>query len=102
MRNIYSQQRRNFYAAIWPLALNTKYKRRRFEVKHHTGMFWKHPCSQVEREEVGATVYFSLKRKAEGTKNNFFACSLGRQDTSFHRITESQNSRGWKGPLWVI
>jgi len=19
-----------------------------------------------------------------------------------HRITESQNSRGWKGPLWVI
>ena len=20
----------------------------------------------------------------------------------FHRITESQNSRGWKGPLWVI
>jgi len=21
---------------------------------------------------------------------------------AFHRITESQNSRGWKGPLWVI
>ena len=21
---------------------------------------------------------------------------------SLHRITESQNSRGWKGPLWVI
>jgi len=20
----------------------------------------------------------------------------------YHRITESQNSRGWKGPLWVI
>jgi len=20
----------------------------------------------------------------------------------FHRITESQNGRGWKGPLWVI
>ena len=20
----------------------------------------------------------------------------------FHRTTESQNSRGWKGPLWVI
>ena len=26
-----------------------------------------------------------------------FAVSL-----PFHRITESQNSRGWKGPLWVI
>jgi len=22
--------------------------------------------------------------------------------TNNHRITESQNSRGWKGPLWVI
>ena len=22
--------------------------------------------------------------------------------SEFHRITESQNSRGWKGPLWVI
>jgi len=21
---------------------------------------------------------------------------------NFHRITESQNGRGWKGPLWVI
>jgi len=21
---------------------------------------------------------------------------------SYYRITESQNSRGWKGPLWVI
>jgi len=25
-----------------------------------------------------------------------------RMDTMVHRITESQNSRGWKGPLWVI
>jgi len=24
------------------------------------------------------------------------------QSISNHRITESQNSRGWKGPLWVI
>jgi len=23
-------------------------------------------------------------------------------ERSDHRITESQNSRGWKGPLWVI
>ena len=23
-------------------------------------------------------------------------------DCQNHRITESQNSRGWKGPLWVI
>ena len=23
-------------------------------------------------------------------------------DPLIHRITESQNSRGWKGPLWVI
>jgi len=22
--------------------------------------------------------------------------------TAAHRITESQNGRGWKGPLWVI
>jgi len=22
--------------------------------------------------------------------------------SQYHRITESQNSRGWKGPLWVI
>jgi len=21
---------------------------------------------------------------------------------TYHRITESQNVRGWKGPLWVI
>jgi len=27
----------------------------------------------------------------------------GRQDKALgHRITESQNGRGWKGPLWVI
>jgi len=26
--------------------------------------------------------------------------ALGKADC--HRITESQNSRGWKGPLWVI
>ena len=26
-------------------------------------------------------------------------CQAARED---HRITESQNSRGWKGPLWVI
>jgi len=25
-----------------------------------------------------------------------------RVEGRFHRITESQNSRGWKGPLWVI
>jgi len=28
-------------------------------------------------------------------------CCVG-PDTKNHRITESQNSRGWKGPLWVI
>jgi len=27
---------------------------------------------------------------------------LVRPNTSGYRITESQNSRGWKGPLWVI
>jgi len=26
----------------------------------------------------------------------------GREELAGHRITESQNSRGWKGPLWVI
>ena len=28
-----------------------------------------------------------------------FPCRLILQN---HRITESQNGRGWKGPLWVI
>jgi len=28
--------------------------------------------------------------------------SLGTSWSQNHRITESQNSRGWKGPLWVI
>lgn len=60
MKKICSQ-RRTFYAAIWPFALpNDEYK---FEVKLHTGIFWRHPCSQVGREEVGATVHFFLKRK---------------------------------------
>jgi len=27
---------------------------------------------------------------------------LGLFSLENHRITESQNSRGWKGPLWVI
>ena len=27
---------------------------------------------------------------------------LGTGQQQNHRITESQNSRGWKGPLWVI
>ena len=26
----------------------------------------------------------------------------GKVSALSHRITESQNSRGWKGPLWVI
>jgi len=37
------------------------------------------------------------------------AWALGKQALTVHstfamiyRITESQNSRGWKGPLWVI
>jgi len=28
--------------------------------------------------------------------------SLAYIPSGHHRITESQNSRGWKGPLWVI
>ena len=28
-------------------------------------------------------------------------CTVGERSQN-HRITESQNSRGWKGPLWVI
>jgi len=27
---------------------------------------------------------------------------LPREEYQNHRITESQNGRGWKGPLWVI
>ena len=30
------------------------------------------------------------------------ACLTRQLSPGFHRITESQNSRGWKGPLWVI
>ena len=29
-------------------------------------------------------------------------CLRGTESRQNHRITESQNSRGWKGPLWVI
>ena len=27
--------------------------------------------------------------------------SISRKYNEYHRITESQNGRGWKGPLWV-
>ena len=32
----------------------------------------------------------------------FFLPSPKKEAKAYHRITESQNSRGWKGPLWVI
>jgi len=27
---------------------------------------------------------------------------LRQQNVTFEKITESQNVRGWKGPLWII
>jgi len=48
------------------------------------------------------TAEFSvLKSMSEGTQPYSFFVS-GPQEEVNHRITESQNSRGWKGPLWVI
>lgn len=35
---------------------------------HYTCIARKHPCSQVEREEVEAIVHFSLKRKEDQKK----------------------------------
>jgi len=34
-------------------------------------------------------------------KEGSFRLHIGKKSQN-HRITESQNSRGWKGPLWVI
>jgi len=34
-------------------------------------------------------------KKVEGRRE-------GKVRSQNHRITESQNGRGWKGPLWVI
>jgi len=37
-----------------------------------------------------------------GGRGRFMVACLEGRWCLYHRITESQNSRGWKGPLWVI
>lgn len=37
-----------------------EYERWMFEVKHHMGIFWKHPCSRAERREAGAIALLPL------------------------------------------
>jgi len=46
------------------------------------------------------TILLVLIRNNNITENMHQALNL--QITVFHRITESENGRGWKGPLWVI
>ena len=38
----------------------------------------------------------------DGWLHSTAAAASPSHDAENHRITESQNSRGWKGPLWVI
>ena len=43
---------------------------------------------------------WKLREYREGLLRTLIYIELARKRN--HRITESQNSRGWKGPLWVI
>jgi len=38
----------------------------------------------------------------EYNSKSFAGFEANNVTSALHRITESQNSRGWKGPLWVI
>ena len=47
------------------------------------------------------TFLFNIDARDEIT-GQIFSFSLSGTILYSHRITESQNGRGWKGPLWVI
>ena len=44
----------------------------------------------------------SIKKSGEAYQYCSVKLPGEEQKPGFDRITESQNSRGWKGPLWVI
>jgi len=52
------------------------------------------PWHRLPREVVNAPPLETLKARLDGALSNLVWLN--------HRITESQNSRGWRGPLWVI
>jgi len=71
---------------------------------------------KAEREVACAAAYILApeSRKGKASKPGTLARVFGlttvkgmtgttcKSIAEIHRITESQNSRGWKGPLWVI
>jgi len=53
---------------------------------------------------VNWSALYAVKQAARETPTEFLdqLRNAMRKYTTLHRITESKNSRGWKGPLWVI
>jgi len=64
-------------------------------------------CKSVEYSGGNADVFVVRQRERRLNKNTQVQTARSCSRSPFqwlrpHRITESQNSRGWKGPLWVI
>jgi len=57
---------------------------------------------QNQATSAGAFLPFAGVLKNEITAGIIKAVPYKLSFTSAYRITESQNVRGWKGPLWVI
>jgi len=60
---------------------------------------WSTPVRKVSR--VPSEYRFCLKLGTIILRSHFLK-TVVKKESQNHRITESQNGRGWKGPLWVV
>ena len=69
---------------------------RNFDDKQESHMFAKIIGSVIRYPLSAYTALTSSRSDLGSVSRTCLSCP------TYYRITESQNSRGWKGPLWVI
>jgi len=57
-------------------------------------------CQTTSQPLISGIIYIYLQKEYVFIVP--IALSKEKDETQNHRITESQNSRGWKGPVWDI